>query len=183
MQALVRESFSAPSILSEAQARALRRRTMTRIVARPAQGTLSGTRALRGCEEDAGQRPMTERTHARPLDDPKPWTTASETGQRHGMGECRRRRERAIGVRGDEQKGACRHAMEPAPTEESVTNTPRGGPGECRHSCRGPPRIRLRMPRVRRFSSRKQPVRQDATRQDTGRGPKRGDQGLESRCP
>jgi hypothetical protein len=118
---------------------------MTRIVARTGRNTLSGTRAFRWLPKKMRQRANDERTQQYPIDrSQKPVADARDQGQRHGMGDVGADETGDRGARVEQNES--RHADGAGADRGERHKYPEQEPGEGRQ-CRGPPRIRLRMPR------------------------------------
>jgi len=128
-------------------------------------------------EEDARQRAHDERTQQYPIDrSQKPVADARDQGQRHGMGDVGADETGDRGARVEQNES--RHADGAGADRGERHEHPEQEPGEGRQ-CRGPLRIRLRMPR--RGQQTQPPMRQDADRgHDKGDAQSGGDQGGES---
>jgi hypothetical protein len=151
----------------------MRTPTMTRIVARTGRSTLSGTRALRWLPKKMpGRKPMSKPSN--PIDrSQKPVADARDQGQRHGMGDVGADETGDRGAR-VEQNESCHPDSTGTDRGERHENAEQE-PGEGRQ-CRGPPRMRLRMPR--RGQQTQPPMRQDTDRShDKGDAQSGGDQG------
>ena len=152
----------------------MRTPAMTRIVARTGRNTLSGTRALRWPPKKMpGREPLTSEPSSTQSTDPKASgrRPRSRSAARHGR--CRSRRDGRSGCAGRAQREPSfrwrRHR------QRRASRIPEQEPGEGRQ-CRGPPRIRLRMPR--RGCQTEPPMRQDAERgHDKGDAQSGSDQG------
>src|ERR1700719_727637 len=161
--------------VSDAQARSMRTRTMTRIVARTGRSTLSGTRALRWLPKKMpGREPTTSEPSSTQSTDPRSqWPTPAIKVSGHGMGDVGADETGDRGARVEQNES--RHPDGAGTDRGERHEHPEQEPGEGRQ-CRGPPRGRLRMPR--RGQQTQPPMRQDADRgHDKGDAQSGGDQG------
>src|SRR5262252_5169560 len=124
-------------------------------------------------EEDARQRANDERAQQYPIDpSQKPVADTRDQGQRHGMGDVGADEAGDRGARVEQNES--RHPDGAGTDRGERHEYPEQEPGEGRQ-CRGPPRIRLRMPR--RGQQTEPPMREDADRgHDKGDAQSGGDQ-------